>query len=82
MASRKEMVLLEASILGSLAKVITKPGYGYEDDSEFKGFANDVMNASLAMKTAAESGDFAAYEGALTKVSTSCTSCHGKYRSE
>ncbi|MFN9718954.1 MAG: hypothetical protein ACK58L_09695, partial [Planctomycetota bacterium] len=32
MASRKEMVLVEASILGSLAKVITKPGYGYEDD--------------------------------------------------
>lgn len=82
MTSRKDMVQLEASILGSLAKVITKPGYGYEDDDEFKGYANDVLNATAAMKTAADSGDFAAYESALTTVSTSCTKCHGKYRSE
>ncbi len=82
MTSRKDMVMVEASILGSLARVITKPGYGYEDDDEFKGYANDVINASLAMKTAAESGDFAAFESAVTKVSTSCTTCHGKYRSE
>lgn len=82
MTSRKEMVQLEASVLGSLAKVITKPGYGYEDDDEFKGYANDVLKATAAIKTAADSGDFAAYENALTTVSTSCTKCHGKYRSE
>jgi soluble cytochrome b562 len=82
LTSRKDMALLESSILGSIAKVITKPGYGYEDDEEFKGFANEVVASTLAMKTAAESGDFSGFEAAMTKVSTTCTNCHGKYRSE
>lgn len=82
LGSRKEMVQLEAALLGTMAKTITLKGYGYEDDSEFKGFATDVVNACQVIRTAADSGDFGSYESALTKVSTACNNCHMKYRSE
>jgi hypothetical protein len=82
MKSKKDMVLLEASLLGVMARTITLSGYGYEDDEEFKGYAKEIRNASQTIKTSAEAGDFVTYEGALTKISQSCSNCHMKYRSE
>jgi hypothetical protein len=82
MKSKKDMVLLEASLLGVMARTITLPGYGYEDDDEFKGYAKEILNACQTIKSSAEAGDFATYEGALTKISQSCSNCHMKYRSE
>jgi hypothetical protein len=82
MKSKKDMVLLEASLLGVMARTITLSGYGYEDDDEFKGYAKEILNASQTIKTSAEAGDFATYEGALTKISQSCSNCHMKFRSE
>lgn len=80
MASRKEMVAHEAAIMATLAKIVTLPGYGYEDDDKFKGYALDVVKSALAIKAAAESNDFATYELSLTKVSTTCNNCHSEYK--
>lgn len=80
LASRKEMVAHEAAMMATLAKIVTLPGYGYEDDDKFKGFAIDVVKSALAIKAAAESNDFAAYEISLTKVSTSCSNCHSEFK--
>lgn len=80
LASRKEMVAHEAAMMATLAKIVTLPGYGYEDDDKFKGFALDVVKSGLAIKAAAESNDFAAYELSLTKVSTTCSNCHSEYK--
>ncbi|MEJ7591010.1 MAG: cytochrome c [Planctomycetaceae bacterium] len=80
LTSRKDMVAHEAALMATFAKIVTLPGYGYEDDPKFKGYASDVVQAALAIKEAAVSNDFAAYELSLTKVSTSCSNCHSDYK--
>ncbi|MBC7967007.1 MAG: cytochrome c, partial [Fuerstia sp.] len=82
LASRKEMVAHEAALMATFAKIVTLPGYGYEDDPKFTGYAKTVVEAALTIKGAAEGNDFATYELALTKVSTSCNNCHMDYKSE
>jgi hypothetical protein len=79
-ASRKDMVAHEASLMATLAKIVTLPGYGYEDDAKFKAYANEVVKSAIAIKSAAESNDFATYELSLTKVSTTCSNCHSEYK--
>jgi hypothetical protein len=80
LASGKDMVAHEATVLATLAKIATLPGYGYEDDPRFKGYAGEVIQAALAIKGAAADGDFANYELALTKISTTCSACHSEYK--
>ena len=80
LTSRKDMVAHEAALMATFAKIVTLPGYGYEDDPKFKGYANEVVKAALSIKEAAESNDFATYELSLTKVSTTCSNCHSDYK--
>jgi hypothetical protein len=82
MASKKDMIAHEASMMAVMARIVTLPGYGYEDDKEFKGYGEEVVNASGKIRMAAESNDFAAYEGALTKIATTCQKCHSKYKND
>lgn len=74
------MVAHEAAVLATLAKIATLPGYGYEDDPRFKGYASDVIQAAMAIKSAAAGNDFTNYELALTKISTTCSACHSDYK--
>lgn len=80
LTSRKDMVIHEAALMATLVKIVTLPGYGYEDDPKFKGYADGVLQAALAIKGAAQGNDFAAYELSLTRVSTSCNNCHSDYK--
>jgi hypothetical protein len=82
MASKKDMVAHEASMMAVMAKIVSMPGYGYGDDAKFVGYTKDIVKASQDMKAAAESGDFGAYEAALTKVSTTCSNCHSDYKND
>lgn len=80
LTSRKDMVAHEAALMATFAKIVTLPGYGYEDDPKFKGYANDVVKSALAIREAAEGNDFATYELSLTKISTTCSNCHSDYK--
>jgi len=82
MNSRKSMIEHEASMMAVMAKIVTLPGYGYEDDAEFKGFANEIVKSAQSIRDSAESNDFATYEGALSKISTTCQNCHSKYKND
>lgn len=82
MSSRKDMISHEASMMAVMAKIVTLPGYGYEDDAEFKGYAGEIVQAAQSIKVSAESNDFATYEGALSKISTTCQKCHSKYKND
>lgn len=70
----------EAAVIAATAKVITLPGYGYEDDDEFKGYANAMLQAAREMTAAAKKGEFEAFQMARSKVSQACTQCHSSYR--
>lgn len=78
--SKKEMIKHEAALLGTLSHVITLEGYGYADDDEFKGYANNIVTAARTIRDSIETNDFGSYELALSKVSTSCSDCHSAYR--
>ena len=82
MGEKKAMVAHEASMMAVMAKIVAMPGYGYGDDAKFTGYANEVLKASQDIKTAAESGDFAGYEAALTRVSTTCSNCHSDFKND
>lgn len=79
-ATKKETIRHEAAILGAMTKVTTMAGYGYEDDEEFIGYAQRIIDAAKSIQVATEVNDFAAYENALTKITLACTECHSTYR--
>ena len=67
-------------MIAATAKVITLPGYGYEDDDEFKGYANAMLKAAQAMMAAAKKGEFENFQKARSQISQACTQCHSSYR--
>lgn len=80
--TQKEMIRHEAAMLGTLAKVVTLEGYGYEEDEEFIGYAQRLMDATAAIRAATEVNDFASYDKALSKISTGCTECHTVFKND
>ncbi|MCA9036882.1 MAG: hypothetical protein KDA91_17225 [Planctomycetaceae bacterium] len=80
--TNKDMVRHEASILATMTRAITQSGYGYEDDPEFVKFAEAIVDASIAIREASESGDFATYELSLSRISTNCQACHSQYKND
>ena len=82
LGEKKAMVAHEASMMAVMAKIVSMPAYGYGDDAKFTGYANEVLKASQDIKIAAESGDFAGYESAMTRVSTTCSNCHSDYKND
>jgi cytochrome c556 len=82
LTAKKAFVQHEAAVLGVLAKIVTQPGYGYEDDAEFKGFASGIVAATQSLQDAAEGGDFSGFEAAMSGIATNCQNCHSKYKND
>ncbi len=74
--TQKDMISHEAAILGTMTKVVTMAGYGYEDDPEFLGYAKRITGAAMEIRGAVDANDFESYDLALSKISTACTECH------
>jgi hypothetical protein len=73
-------LIRETRVIAALSKVIAADDYGYGDDKKFQGYATVMTDASLAAATAAEKGDFAAFDLAASNLSQSCVKCHADYR--
>ncbi|MCP4175798.1 MAG: hypothetical protein GY758_34060 [Fuerstiella sp.] len=79
-ASRKDMIKHESSLLGALVKIISLEDYGYGDDEEYVGYAQQIVQGAKAAMDASAGGDFTAYELSLSKVSRACQECHAAYK--
>lgn len=79
-ASKKDMVRHETAILQTFTSVIAREEYGYGDDAEFVGYADKIIEATKEISGAAEAGDFASYQLALSKISTTCQECHSVFK--
>jgi len=77
---KAEFLVHESSVLGTLTRIISMEGYGYGDDEEFVGYAQQIVNASGQLKDAAATGNFGGYEQAMSAISTACQSCHSVYK--
>ena len=82
LGSKKTLVAHEASVLGTLARVVIQKGYGYEEDAEFTGYGKSITEAAQSLKLAGESGDFSGFEASMSKVATTCQNCHSKYKND
>lgn len=82
LGSKKDLIKHEAALLGTLTRVVTLPGFGYEDDAEFKGYAAEIVTASQTLKASADSGDFSGFEAAMSTVAQACQKCHSKYKND
>lgn len=78
--SNKDMVKHEAAILRTFTHVIALEEFGYGDDEEFTGYAQQIMDATREIENATESGDFSSYDLALSKISTNCQACHSVFK--
>ncbi|MCA9066628.1 MAG: cytochrome c, partial [Planctomycetaceae bacterium] len=80
--SNAAIVRHEAAVLGTLARVVIQPGYGYEDDPKFVGYANEVTSAAKTIMEAADAGNFAAYDESITKFKVACDRCHSDFKND
>ena len=81
--SKKEMIQHEAAILATLTKIIAREEYGYssdDEDDEFTGYANKVIEAAKSIRNATDANDFSTYELSLSNISTSCQACHSVFK--
>ncbi|MEZ6063338.1 MAG: hypothetical protein R3C19_23570 [Planctomycetaceae bacterium] len=81
LAANKDMVRHEAEILRTLTKVVTTSGYGYSDDTDFNGYARQIIDASAKIISAADSNNFSDFQLSQTEVANSCQACHHDYKS-
>ncbi len=73
-------LIRETRVLAALSKVIAVDDYGYGDDKRFQGYATQMTAAALAAASAAEKGDFAAFDLQSSNLAQSCVKCHADYR--
>ncbi len=77
---KAQFLVHEASVLGTLTRIISMEGYGYEDDEEFRGYAGQIVNATTQLKDAAATQNFGGFEEAMSAISTACQACHSVYK--
>ncbi len=82
LTKNRSMVKHEAAILATMAHLVTRPDYGFADDGEFVKFGQTVVDAAMAIHTAADAPDFSAYQVSLSKISTTCQACHSQYKND
>ncbi|MEX0704306.1 MAG: hypothetical protein WD069_19555 [Planctomycetales bacterium] len=78
--SNKDDVLREASVVAAIGRIVVGEGYGYEDFEDFQGFANDLVEGSRQIVTAAQADNFAEYDKGINRVYKACQECHTAYR--
>jgi hypothetical protein len=78
--AKADLVRQEAGVIAALGKVIIQEGYGYAEDDDFKSHAEPMIAAGIQAIEAADSGDFAKFDEAKTRITKSCTDCHRSYR--
>ncbi len=79
--TRTDLVVHEAAILSGLMHVMMSQSYGFSDDPEFKGFAQQILLSGQAMRDAADKGNFGEFELSLSRVAGTCQACHREYKS-
>lgn len=70
----------EGAVLMFLGSILSAPGFGWDGDAEFAGYAKPLIEGGKQINEAAKSGNFALYSEGIIKVSKSCNDCHPKFK--
>lgn len=75
-----EKTAQEGAVLMFLGSILTDPGFSWDGDAEFAGYAKPLVEGGKQITEAAKSGNFALYGEGIIKVSKSCNDCHPKFK--
>jgi len=70
----------ELSVFATISESFMTEGFGYNEYEDFAEWANDMRDAAKAMHKAVPAKAFNDFDAARSKISQSCTACHGVYR--
>jgi hypothetical protein len=78
--SDQDQALHEAMILSALSKIITLEGYSSADETEYQGFAKEMIDQCLNAVQSIKDQDFSKFQDAVNKIDKTCGECHVQYR--
>ena len=70
----------EVSVFAAISESFMTEGFGYNEYEDFAEWANGMRDAAKAMHKAVPAKAFNEFDEARSKISQSCTACHGVYR--
>lgn len=80
MKDRGPDVIRQLSILHALGVMMGDLSYDQTDDPEYQAFTKLYLEGAAAGVEAVKSDKFEDFQGALSKMNTSCSECHPKFR--
>lgn len=70
----------EVSVFAAISESFMTEGFGYNEYEDFAEWANGMRDAAKAMHKAVPAKAFNEFDEARSKISQSCTACHGVHR--
>jgi cytochrome c556 len=67
-------------MIAALATVIQSAGYEFADDDTYRQHATSMQAKALALREAAQAGDYDRARTAVGEVSKACAGCHEGFR--
>ena len=80
MKERAPEVTRQLSILHALGVMMGDLSYDQADNPEYQGFTKNFIDGAAAGVEAVKADKFEDFQGALSKMNTSCGDCHPKFR--
>jgi hypothetical protein len=70
----------EVSVVATISESFMTEGFGYNEYEDFAAWAYGMRDAAKTMHKAVPAKAFNEFDEARSKISQSCTACHGVYR--
>ncbi|NQV22866.1 MAG: cytochrome c [Rhodopirellula sp.] len=70
----------EVSVFAAISQSFTSEGFGYAEYKDFVEWADGMRDAARTMSKAVSAKNYSEFDAARSKISQSCTQCHGVYR--
>ncbi len=80
MKERAPEVTRQLAVLQALGVMMGDLSYDQADNPEYQGFTKNFIDGAAAGVEAVKSDKFDDFQGALSKMNTSCGDCHPKFR--
>lgn len=80
MKSEAERVKREASVLAVFYKTIGDKSFDSAEDPDYRGHVLESIKQTQNIKAALKTGDFPAYQKAVSTIFNRCNQCHTKYK--
>jgi hypothetical protein len=80
MKERAPEVTRQLAILQAMGVMMSDLSYDQADNPEYQGFTKNFVDGAAAGVEAVKSDKFEDFQGALSKMNTSCSECHPKFR--